>query len=171
MGRPTRTDTPAWTQQQPIPQHPGASETPPGQRTHTTTGTPQPARRQVRLDGIRIVLYHEHDALLASPPGSSRVPEQGQREGPVAYRDIPTLSPQLTPSNSASSHSMTQDRPYITIQSVPQQWLGDESFPVDPECSCGPSGDAFGFHRRGCDRTLEPFIDNETLALGRISSL
>jgi hypothetical protein len=48
---------------------------------------------------------------------------------------------------------------------LPRGWLGDESFPVDPECSCGPSGDAFGFHRRGCDRTLEPFIDNEILAV------
>jgi hypothetical protein len=48
---------------------------------------------------------------------------------------------------------------------LPPGWLGDEAFPVDPECSCGLSVAPFEFHRPGCDRTGHPYIDGETLTL------
>ena len=48
---------------------------------------------------------------------------------------------------------------------LPRGWLGDEGFPVEPPCSCAASGDDVMFHSRGCDRTLHPFVDEETLAL------
>ena len=48
---------------------------------------------------------------------------------------------------------------------LPRGWLGDESFPADPVCSCGLSVALFEFHRRGCDRSLYPFVDDDTLAL------
>jgi hypothetical protein len=48
---------------------------------------------------------------------------------------------------------------------LPRGWLGDEAFPPDPACSCGLTGAAFEFHRPGCDRSLHPHIDEETLAL------
>lgn len=48
---------------------------------------------------------------------------------------------------------------------LPRRWLGDESFPVAPGCSCGLSGAPFEFHGPDCDRTLHPYLDHETLAL------
>jgi hypothetical protein len=48
---------------------------------------------------------------------------------------------------------------------LPRGWLGDESFPADPECSCGLTGAPSEFHRLGCDRTLHPYLDEVTLAL------
>ncbi len=48
---------------------------------------------------------------------------------------------------------------------LPRRWLGDESFPVAPECSCGLTGAPFEFHGPACDRTLHPLLDDETLAL------
>lgn len=48
---------------------------------------------------------------------------------------------------------------------LPRGWIGDESFPVGAECSCGLTGAPFEFHRPGCDRALHPHIDDETLAL------
>jgi hypothetical protein len=48
---------------------------------------------------------------------------------------------------------------------LPRGWIGDDGFPVDPECSCGLSVAAFGFHRPGCDRSLDPYIDEQTDAL------
>jgi hypothetical protein len=48
---------------------------------------------------------------------------------------------------------------------LPRGWLGDESFPADPECACGLTGAPFEFHRPGCDRTVHPAIDGDTLAL------
>lgn len=48
---------------------------------------------------------------------------------------------------------------------LPRGWLGGESFPIGLECSCGLSAVPFEFHRRGCDRSSHPYIDEETLAL------
>lgn len=48
---------------------------------------------------------------------------------------------------------------------LPRGWLGDESFPPDPVCSCGLTGASFEFHRGGCDRTLQPYVDDETQVL------
>lgn len=48
---------------------------------------------------------------------------------------------------------------------LPPGWLGDEGFPVDPACSCELSGAPFEFHRPGCDRTLYPYLDEESLAV------
>jgi hypothetical protein len=48
---------------------------------------------------------------------------------------------------------------------LPRGWLGDEDFPVAPECSCGLTGAAFEFHRAGCDRARHPYLDEESLAL------
>jgi hypothetical protein len=48
---------------------------------------------------------------------------------------------------------------------LPRGWLGDESFPADPECSCGLSVAAFEFHRPGCVRSLHPYIDEQSDAL------
>lgn len=44
-------------------------------------------------------------------------------------------------------------------------WLGDESFPVAPVCSCGLTGAPFEYHGPDCDRAVHPHIDAETLAL------
>ena len=48
---------------------------------------------------------------------------------------------------------------------LPREWMGDDGFPADPECSCGLSVAAFERHRPGCVRTLQPYVDEETLAL------
>lgn len=48
---------------------------------------------------------------------------------------------------------------------LPRGWLGDESFPADPDCSCGLTGAPFEFHGPGCDRTLHPYLDDDSLAL------
>lgn len=44
-------------------------------------------------------------------------------------------------------------------------WLGDEGFPVVPHCACGLIGASSERHHPGCDRTVHPRIDGETLAL------
>lgn len=43
--------------------------------------------------------------------------------------------------------------------------MGDERFPVAPECSCGLTGAPFEFHGPDCDRASRPHVDEETLAL------
>lgn len=48
---------------------------------------------------------------------------------------------------------------------LPRGWLGDELFPVAPECSCGLTGAPFEFHGPGCDRASHPHVDDVTLAL------
>jgi hypothetical protein len=48
---------------------------------------------------------------------------------------------------------------------LPRGWLGDEEFPVAPECSCGLTGAPFEFHGADCDRAVHPHLDDETLAL------
>lgn len=48
---------------------------------------------------------------------------------------------------------------------LPRGWLGDESFPAGPECSCGLTGAPLELHGPGCDRALRPHLDAETLAL------
>lgn len=56
---------------------------------------------------------------------------------------------------------------------LPRGWLGDESFPDVPVCSCGLTGAPFEFHRPGCNRTSHPYVDDDTLALveGAVESL
>jgi hypothetical protein len=51
------------------------------------------------------------------------------------------------------------------VSCLPRGWLGDECLPADPECSCGLSVAPFEFHRRGCDRTLHPYLDEDSHAL------
>ena len=48
---------------------------------------------------------------------------------------------------------------------LPRSWLGDESFPTAPPCSCGLTGAAFEYHGSDCDRAAHPHLDDETLAL------
>lgn len=56
---------------------------------------------------------------------------------------------------------------------LPRRWLGDETFTAEPTCSCGLTSDPCEPHRRGCDRSLHPYLDEESLALvdGAVVSL
>jgi len=48
---------------------------------------------------------------------------------------------------------------------LPRGWLGDEGFPLASDCPCGLTGAPSERHRPGCDRTVHPQVDEETLAL------
>ena len=47
---------------------------------------------------------------------------------------------------------------------MPRGWLGDESFSADPVCLCEDNDDGLWFHRRGCEASVHPFVDEQTLA-------
>jgi hypothetical protein len=59
------------------------------------------------------------------------------------------------------------------LSCLPRTWLGTEHLPDDPACSCGLTGVPWELHRRGCDRSTRPYVDDDTLALveGAVASL
>lgn len=48
---------------------------------------------------------------------------------------------------------------------LPREWLGDESFPGDPPCSCELTGAPFEWHGPDCDRGSRPCVGEDTAVL------